>query len=92
VQRFHQLAKTSEVAEQSDRLGKPPVDLDVFSRCNLWMLNTARVELNAAEQLFSVLVWDEEPTGDGPGGTSDFATRVRDLGGVVEIINPMKLP
>jgi tetratricopeptide (TPR) repeat protein len=92
VQRFHQLAKTSEVAEQSDRLGKPPADLDVFSRCNLWMLNTARVELNAAEQLFSVLVWDEEPTGDGPGGTSDFATRVRDLGGVVEIINPMKLP
>ncbi len=92
MQRFHQLAKTSEVAEQSDRLGKPPTDLDVFSRCNLWMLSTARVEVNAAEQLYSVLVWDEEPTGDGPGGTSDFATHVRDLGGVVEIINPMKLP
>jgi hypothetical protein len=41
--------------------------------------------------LFSVLVWDEEPTGDGPGGTSDFAERVRDLGGVVEVINPTKL-
>ena len=92
VQRFHQLANTCEVADQTSRLGKPPADLDVFSRCNLWMLNTARVEVGPADHLFSVLVWDEKPTGDGPGGTSDFAARVRDLGGVVEIINPTKLP
>jgi tetratricopeptide (TPR) repeat protein len=92
VQRFHQLANTCEVADQISRLGKPPADLDVFSRCNLWMLNTARVEVGPADHLFSALVWDEKPTGDGPGGTSDFATSVRDLGGVVEIINPTKLP
>jgi tetratricopeptide (TPR) repeat protein len=92
VQRFHRLANACETADQIDRLGKPPADLDVFSRCNLWMLNTARVEANSADHLFSVLVWDEESTGDGPGGTSDFAARVRELGGVVEIINPTKLP
>ncbi len=92
VQRFHRLANTCETADQIDRLGKPPADLDVFSRCNLWMLNTARVEANSADHLFSILVWDEESTGDGPGGTSDFAARVRELGGVVEIINPTKLP
>ena len=92
VQRFHQLANTCEVADQTSRLGKPPADLDVFSRCNLWMLNTARVEVGPSDHLFSVLIWDEQPTGDGPGGTSDFASRVRDLGGVVEIINPTKLP
>ena len=37
-----------------------PADLDVFSRCNLWMLNTARVEVGPADHLFSVLVWDEQ--------------------------------
>jgi hypothetical protein len=91
VRRFHQLANTCEVADQISRLGKPPADLDVFCRCNLWMLNTARVEVGPADQLLCVLVWDEKPTGDGPGGTSDFAARIRDLGGVVEIINPTKL-
>lgn len=92
VQRFDQLAKTCEVAEQTSRLGNPPAGLDVFSRCNLWILNSARVEIGPASQLYSVLIWDEKPTGDGPGGTSDFATRVRELGGVVEVINPMKFP
>jgi tetratricopeptide (TPR) repeat protein len=91
VQRFQQLVRTCEVADQTSRLGEPPADVDVFSRCNVWMLNTARVEVGPTAQLFSILVWDEKPTGDGPGGTSDFATRVRDLGGVVEIINPTKI-
>jgi tetratricopeptide (TPR) repeat protein len=91
VQRFYQLANTCEVVDQSSRLGKPPADLDVFGRCNLWMLNTARVEVGLTDHLFAVLIWDEKPTGDGPGGTSDFAARIRDLGGVVEIINPTKL-
>jgi hypothetical protein len=36
-------------------------------------------------------VWDENPTGDGPGGTSNFESQVRSLGGLIEIINPMTL-
>jgi tetratricopeptide (TPR) repeat protein len=92
VQRFDRLAETCEVAEQTSRLGDPPAGFDVFSRCNLWILNTARVEIGPNSHLFSILVWGEKPTGDGPGGTSDFAKRVRQLGGVVNIINPTKLP
>jgi tetratricopeptide (TPR) repeat protein len=92
VQQFDQLAKGSEVAEQTSRLGDPPAGLDVFSRCNLWILNSARVEIGPESQLFSILVWDEKPTGDGPGGTSDFAERICELGGVSAIINPTKIP
>ncbi len=91
VQCFDQMCRTAEVAEQTSRLGEPPAGLDVFSRCNLWIINSARVELGPESHLFSVLVWDEKPAGDGPGGTSDFAACVRELGGVVEIINPVSL-
>jgi hypothetical protein len=40
----------------------------------------------------ALLVWDQKPTGDGPGGTSDFEANVRDLGGLIAIINPTALP
>jgi hypothetical protein len=32
------------------------------------MVNTARVELTDRMDLYGLLVWDEQPTGDGPGG------------------------
>lgn len=77
---------------QSDRLKSPPKGTSVFARNNLWMINTARVEANDPKNLYAVLVWDEKPTGDGPGGTSDFAVRVKKLGGrLAPIINPTKL-
>jgi hypothetical protein len=77
---------------QSDRLKSPPKGTSVFARNNLWMINTARVEANDPKNLYAVLVWDEKPTGDGPGGTSDFAARVKKLGGrLAPIINPTKL-
>lgn len=77
--------------QQFDRLKSPPKGTSVFSRNNLWMINTARVEANDPKNLYAVLVWDEKPTGDGPGGTSDFATRVRQLGGrLAPIINPTR--
>ena len=65
--------------------------IDVYARNNLWIINTARVEAPGSETIFALLVWDEKPTGDGPGGTSDFEARVRQLGGHREIINPTKL-
>ncbi len=50
------------------------------------------VKLSASEtKIHALLVWDEKPTGDGPGGTSDFQGRVKNLGGLIEIINATKL-
>jgi tetratricopeptide (TPR) repeat protein len=76
---------------QDDRLKSAPKGTSVFARNNLWMINTARVEANDPKNLYALLVWDEQPSGDGPGGTSDFATRIRKLGGRLAIINPTRL-
>jgi hypothetical protein len=66
-------------------------DLSLYARNNLWMINLARTEAPTTDQLYALLVWDEKPTGDGPGGTSDFAQKVNQLGGHVAIINPTTL-
>jgi hypothetical protein len=50
VRRFDRLTETCEVAEQTSRLGDPPAGFDVFSRCNLWILNSARVEIGSNSQ------------------------------------------
>ena len=76
---------------QEDRLKTAPKGASVFARNNLWMVNTARVEVSDPKNLYAVLVWDEKPTGDGPGGTSDCAARIRTLGGNIALINPTKL-
>lgn len=77
--------------QQIERLKSPPKGTSVFARNNLWMINTARVEANDPKNLYAVLVWDEQPS-DGPGGTSDFAARVKRLGGhLAPVINPTKL-
>ncbi len=92
VHRFYALRDKAEVATQPERLGKAPNDVSIYARTNLWIINTARVEAADSGKIRALLVWDEKPTGDGPGGTSDFEQKVRDLGGLVEIINPTKLP
>jgi hypothetical protein len=74
--------------KQPERLKAPPKGRSVFARNNLWMINTARVEVTDLKNLCALLVWDELPTGDGPGGTADFADRVKRLGGRRRIINP----
>jgi tetratricopeptide (TPR) repeat protein len=76
---------------QADRLKAAPKGTSVFARNNLWMLNTARVEVDDPRHLYALLVWDEQPTGDGPGGTSDCAARVKQLGGRIAVVNPTKL-
>ena len=92
--RFFALRKREGVKAflQSERLDSPPEPADLFARSNLWMIDTARVEVNDPNNLYALLVWDEKPTGDGPGGTSDFAERVKKMGGhLAPIINPTKL-
>lgn len=95
AERFYALKARKSVKTffQQERLKSPPKGTSVFARNNIWMVNTARVEADKPENLYAVLVWDEQPTGDGPGGTSDFALRVKRLGGHLcdPIINPTKL-
>jgi tetratricopeptide (TPR) repeat protein len=93
-QRFFALRDREPVKtfQHLDRLKSPPKNSSIYSRNNLWMINTALVEANESKNLYAVLVWDEKPTGDGPGGTSDFAARIKRLGGhLAPIINPTKL-
>lgn len=62
-----------------------------FARANIWMVETGKKEAPSPDKLYAILVWDEKPAGDGPGGTSDFAARVQQAGGHVVVINPTKL-
>jgi hypothetical protein len=88
--RFHVLREKSEVEILPEEPGDAPVS--IYARTNLWIINTALVEAGDPGKIYALLVWDEKPTGDGPGGTSDFQQKVCQLGGQVEIINPTKLP
>jgi hypothetical protein len=91
--RYFDLSGRSNVKTffQPDRLKSAPKGASVFARNNLWIINSARVEIKDRRNLYALLVWDEKPTGDGPGGTADYATRVKQLGGRTQIINPTKL-
>ena len=75
----------------SESAGRPPEGESVFAQTNLWMLEAAGAEAGDPANIYALLVWDERPTGDGPGGTSDFAARVKKLGGHLSVINPTKL-
>jgi hypothetical protein len=79
-----------ETCFQDEHLGALPQDTSPFARNNLWIINTAQAEA-ASGNLYAVLVWDEQPTGDGPGGTSHFAEAIRRLGGHLAVINPTEL-
>jgi hypothetical protein len=91
-QRFFDLRGRPGVStfDQLARLEAPPRGTSVFTRNNLWIVNTARVEVTDPAALHALLVWDER-TGDGPGGTADAAARVRQLGGRIAVINPTSL-
>lgn len=92
VRRFHALRAKAEVASLPEDFAKELEESSIYARTNLWIIDTAHSEVAEAGKLCALLVWDETPTGDGPGGTSDFATRVHDLGGRVAIINPTNIP
>jgi hypothetical protein len=86
--RYRALRKHCETRFQHEELGPLPDGIDVFSRNNIWMIDAARA-LAEPQQIYALLVWDEKPTGDGAGGTSDFVTRIRGAGGHIVIINPL---
>jgi tetratricopeptide (TPR) repeat protein len=90
-ERFDAVLPRVQLAEQGDRIGEPPPEMSPFARNNLWLLDTARVEATDG-RFFTLLVWDEQPTGDGPGGTSDFAVKARGLGAALAVVNPLEVP
>jgi hypothetical protein len=92
VQRFHALREQSEVEILPPQAEDQPDDISIYERTNLWIVETAAREAAEPGRLYALLVWDEKPSGDGPGGTSDFRKRVCQLGGRLEIINPTKIP
>ena len=91
VRRFHALREQAKVEILPEEPADSPNDVSIYARNNLWIIDTARTEAVDPGKIYALLVWDEKPTGDGPGGTSDFQRKVCQLGGVVEIINPTKL-
>jgi hypothetical protein len=91
VDRFNALMNSCEHWFQDDHLGDPPEDASVHARNNIWILSTGRCEARP-RQLYAALVWDEVPTGDGPGGTSHFANEALRLNAQLEIVNPTELP
>ena len=62
-----------------------------FARANIWMVETGQAQAPSPDKLYALLVWDEKPAGDGPGGTADFAAQVQLAGGHLAVINPTKL-
>ena len=92
VWRFHALREQAEVKILAEKPADSPNDVSIYARNNLWIINTARMEAPDSSAIYALLVWDEKPTGDGPGGTSDFARTVRAMGGTLAVINPTRLP
>ncbi|MFL6530079.1 MAG: hypothetical protein ACJ8HQ_04090 [Chthoniobacterales bacterium] len=92
VRRFRALASNAQVDTLTPAASKDEQERSIYERTNLWIIETARRAAGEGASLYALLVWDEKPTGDGPGGTSDFERRVCDLGGEVAIINPTAIP
>lgn len=71
--------------------GKGAEGQSVFALNNERMIEAALEQAGEPGNIFALLVWDERETGDGPGGTSEFASMVRSLGTNLAIINPREL-
>ena len=87
MRRFYNLAEKAEVVIL------PPAtntELSIYERVNLWLIENGKEAAGETGKLFALLIWDEQPGGDGPGGTSDLAQKIEKLGGEVAIINPTK--
>jgi hypothetical protein len=87
-QRYLRLRERCETRHWSGSPLDPQQIGEAMDRTNQWILETARAEA-APNQFHALLVWDERPSGDGHGGTADFAARARGMGADVAILNPL---
>lgn len=74
-----------------EEAGRAEKEGSVFARNNEWIIDAGLEQAGSPENLFAILVWDEREVGDGEGGTSNFASRVKGIGGQTAIINPTEL-
>lgn len=74
-----------------NEIAPPAKNTSPFAAANLWMVAEGKRQAPSPGHLYAVLVWDEQPAGDGPGGTADFAARVKNAGGHLTVINPTKV-
>jgi tetratricopeptide (TPR) repeat protein len=64
-------------------------DYNIWQRNNLWMLYNA-LAAGGDDCVTLIALWDREPTGDGPGGTSDLVAKVERRGAKAIIIDTKK--
>jgi hypothetical protein len=64
-------------------------DYNSWQRNNLWMLHNA-LAAGGDDAVTLIALWDREPTGDGPGGTSDLVQKVERRGAKAVIIDTKK--
>ena len=88
--RFEALLPRCEVLCQPDVLGPLPPGAIAHERNNLWILDHARSQLPRGS-ISALLVWDQQETGDGPGGAADFAARSAASLREIVVINPTRL-
>ncbi|MET0648293.1 MAG: tetratricopeptide repeat-containing protein [Pyrinomonadaceae bacterium] len=60
-------------------------DYNIWQRNNLWMLHNA-LAAGGDHCVTLIALWDEAPTGDGPGGTSDLVAKVERRGAKTVVI------
>lgn len=61
-------------------------DYDIWQRTNLWMLHNA-LAAGGDDCVTLIALWDEKPTGDGPGGTSHLVAKAEGRGAKTVIID-----
>jgi hypothetical protein len=64
-------------------------DYNIWQRSNLWMLHNA-LSAGGDKCVTLIALWDCEPTGDGPGGTSDLVQQAQTRGAKTIVINTKK--
>lgn len=61
-------------------------DYNIWQRNNLWMLHNA-LAAGGDDCVTLIALWDREPTGDGPGGTSDLVAKAERRGAKTVVID-----
>jgi hypothetical protein len=72
----------------ADEAGTPLSTMNVFERCNLWLLSSALAHAQA--KLHLLCLWDGGG-GDGPGGTAHMVAEVERSGGQVTWLDTRQL-
>jgi len=91
--RVRVLSEATDVVNEREYLPawlRTKPDYGIWQRNNLWTLFNALAE-GGARNLTLIALWDGEPTGDGPGGTSDLVRKVQERGACAVILNTKEL-